>query len=314
MKAVFSNHQSATPGQGLISISGLDSVNELAGLKFALKRASDHKILGALGWQEAELRLSPLRAEGAADGLLIMVGPQVSDHLDMREHYRLYLSMPDGREFQCSMVVESISYSPLAGGQSLEGGLAPPSLETEVTRAASKPEEPPAAPTQAPRDKAAPGLNPGPASKRKLWLALPLGLILIALAIWQLKPVSDAGPEPKAGGPPAKSVLAVAREHLAGPADPADSLKLAAKYIKKPDGADAAFLLIEDAAQKDLPEAMMMLGEFYDPLTDSLGSIAKDPLVARQWYEKARAAGAAGAAERLSALAAWSTDRAADDQ
>ena len=58
--------------------------------------------------------------------------------------------------------------------------------------------------------------------------------------------------EPKA---PPKPALTQAREHLAGPADPAESVNLAGKLREERDGADASFLLVEDAAQKGNAEA-----------------------------------------------------------
>ena len=320
MKAVYRNFPSGPPGHGLISLSGLEIPEAMVEVEFALKRASDHQILGVLGWQEAELRLRPLRLEASPEGHSLLVGPQVADHLDMREHYRLYLWLPDGQTARCSVTIESISYSPLAGGRAVEGG-APvaPRPAVETAGALECPEATPAAvgpngPGQAGPADMSPPRAPFKRSKfRPVALALGL-LIIVALGLWQLIPFGGGGPAPEAGPePPEKPALALAREHLAGSADPERSLQMAAEYKKRPDGEDAAFLLIRDAARKDVPEAMLLLGEFYDPLAENMGSIIKDPLVARQWYESAQRAGVTEAADKLSALARWSSADSGDE-
>jgi len=105
---------------------------------------------------------------------------------------------------------------------------------------------------------------------------------------------------------PRLAPLARARKQLEGPAEAAASLTLAQEMLKEKDGADAAFLLVEDAAQKGNAEAMALTGRFYDPTDASPhGSIAKDAEQALLWYKKAQAAGKADAAARLAALKTW---------
>jgi TPR repeat protein len=53
------------------------------------------------------------------------------------------------------------------------------------------------------------------------------------------------------------------------------------------------------------PEAALMLGTTYDPLVignQDMRSIAPDPAMARQWYQKAAALGSADARRRLSQI------------
>lgn len=87
------------------------------------------------------------------------------------------------------------------------------------------------------------------------------------------------------------NALAQAREHLRGAADPATSVALARPLRTadaSPEQADASFLLLEDAAQKGQPEAMYLLGQFYDPVsTLPRGSIPVDMEQARLWYARA---------------------------
>ncbi|MDR0465728.1 MAG: hypothetical protein LBH94_00045 [Deltaproteobacteria bacterium] len=96
-----------------------------------------------------------------------------------------------------------------------------------------------------------------------------------------------------------------AREHLRGGISPDEAINLA-KSMQIPEGADGAFLLLEDAAQKGKSEAMLLLARFYDP-TDVApkGSIQPDPEQAYDWYKKARDGGQSAADDRLRSLRAW---------
>ncbi|MEG6502058.1 sel1 repeat family protein, partial [Desulfovibrio sp. 1214_IL3152] len=89
----------------------------------------------------------------------------------------------------------------------------------------------------------------------------------------------------------AKSPLAAAREQLRGEALPDVSLALAKPMRKadaSPEECDAAFLLLEDAAQKGNGEAMLLVGEYYDPTaTLPRGSIPVDMTQAKRWYDEA---------------------------
>ena len=65
-----------------------------------------------------------------------------------------------------------------------------------------------------------------------------------------------------------------------------------AKPLRKadanPEETDAAFLLLEDAAQKGDAEAMFLVGQFYDPAsTLPRGSIPADLTQAKRWYDQA---------------------------
>ena len=99
---------------------------------------------------------------------------------------------------------------------------------------------------------------------------------------------------PKQGADAAKPVLtplASAREQLRGQALPDVSLAMA-KPLRKaeatPEETDAAFLLLEDAAQKGDAESMFLVGQFYDPAsTLPRGSIPADLTQAKRWYDQA---------------------------
>lgn len=117
---------------------------------------------------------------------------------------------------------------------------------------------------------------------------------------------APAGTEKAPAAPAAVAPLQQAREHLRGTADPATSLELA-RPLRTPqagnDESDAAFLLLEDAAQKGNAEAMFLVGQFYDPQSKlPRGSIPADMSQAKHWYDNARSKGYAEADKALAAL------------
>jgi TPR repeat protein len=120
-------------------------------------------------------------------------------------------------------------------------------------------------------------------------------------------PVQQAAPPPQQAAPTPKDLppLQRARELLRAGIPPEQAVTLA-KDMQSPEGADGAFLLLEDAAQKGSPEAMLDLARFYDPVDAApKGSILPDPAQAREWYGKARDKGQGAAEDKLKALRAW---------
>jgi TPR repeat protein len=90
--------------------------------------------------------------------------------------------------------------------------------------------------------------------------------------------------------------------------DPEASLRLALVLQKEgsSDAYDAAFLLFENAAQKDNGRAMIFMGEYYDPLDSKPnGSIIKDSEQAFAWYNRALQMGEENAQTKLDALRKW---------
>jgi hypothetical protein len=172
--------------------------------------------------------------------------------------------------------------------------------------------------------------HPAGGKRRMPQIFIPALLLLTCaagiLAMQFNKPKNDAPPALQTAAGPASSVtgavapdapdttqgagqadnaglLGRARGHLAGKADPDVSLALYRRLRTEANGADAAFLLAEDAAQKGLPEAMLIVAGYYDPLVaGDKGSINHDEEEAFNWYTKAEQAGAAEAAPRLAAL------------
>ena len=113
---------------------------------------------------------------------------------------------------------------------------------------------------------------------------------------------------------PGAQALSEARDLLRRNASPEETLA-AGKALRTPDAdarqSDAAFLLLEDAAQKGNAEAMFLVGRFYDPASElPHGSIPPDLSQARNWYEAARDKGHAESAQALSALRAFAEQKA----
>ena len=102
---------------------------------------------------------------------------------------------------------------------------------------------------------------------------------------------ADAPKQGADAAKPALTPLASAREQLRGQALPDVSLAMA-KPLRKaeatPEETDAAFVLLEDAAQKGDAESMYLVGQFYDPAsTLPRGSIPADLTQAKRWYDQA---------------------------
>lgn len=314
----------------------LEDCSALAGNAFTLRRGSDMKYLAASGWQESEYSLAPDAVDSAGGCVLLFVGPAVVDQLDTLSAYQLGV---DGRRY--GVEIQQLVYSREHGN----GGAMPDMPPAAVSAPAPEPEpvpqpepEPAPLPEPAPAPEPAPqpAPEPGPQTlpvqdipprpKSRLLPILLLLLLLLAAAgaaAWYFlvhqRPDAPVPPvpaqqesAPAAPAPAAPSstptALETARKHLRGAADPAASLALA-KPLRTPEASpedsDAAFLLLEDAAQKGNAEAMWLVGQFYDPAAGlPRGSIPADMSLARQWYEKAKAAGVTQAEASLKALRA----------
>lgn len=319
MKAIFITDKAKGAGFGFLAISDVASLSSLENISFCIKRASDQKNLGKSGWQPAESFLQPSGVSLTEDGFGLSVGPEVVDTLDPQENYRLILQCGDGSKHVSALRVPEVAYSKQTGGQGIGS----------TEKAAPPPPPPPPPPPLPPQEKspAPPAQEPDPAPPPpppapKKSLALPLVAILAALlvlggggfALWKfvLQPDTGTTEQAEETPPPAKSPLQQAREHLAGSGNPAEALDLAKRLRAEESGADAAFLLAEDAAEKGNPEAMLMTGGFYDPADSApSGSIEKDPFQALEWYNKAKAAGNTEADARLKALRTWAEAEAA---
>jgi TPR repeat protein len=97
--------------------------------------------------------------------------------------------------------------------------------------------------------------------------------------------------------------------HSATPAPgitPEAALALAKSLPESPERADAAFLLLEFAADAGNPEAALAVGRYYDPTDETpSGTIRKNPETAYGWYRDALKGGQENAKANLAQLHSW---------
>ena len=333
MKAIIAPDDARTPGVAIICIYDAPG----AGPADVAIYSGDGKYLSASGWQESRVPL-PVDAHDDDSGCLrLQVGASVVDRLDKLERYLLMAG-----DQKCVLQIQDLVYSRMQGGDGMGHAAAPaaapaplPEPEPAPMPAPAPDPEPEAEPSPllagAPLEMDQPAAETAKEKKSSgslLWIVL--GLVLLALAAaavwWFFLRATPPPPPPMAPQAPAArqeaaaprqtapagtekaavAPLQQAREHLRGTADPAASLELA-RPLRTPqagnDESDAAFLLLEDAAQKGNAEAMFLVGQFYDPQSKlPRGSIPADMSQAKHWYENAKSKGYAEADKALAAL------------
>ncbi len=154
-------------------------------------------------------------------------------------------------------------------------------------------------------------------------------LVIISVGYWALKGERETvqptapprmanlplKPEPTMPPPPSYApdapVLEQAREALREGISPAEAVTMAKALPDRPERADAAFLLLEYAAESGNAEAALAVGRFYDPAYEgSSGSIRKNPTTAFEWYQEALAKGQKQAHNQLAKLRLWVEEKA----
>lgn len=314
------------------------------GCAFSLQRASDALFLAQHGWQESHSSQIPDNIVKQGGLLELYVGPHVVDNLDVLDTYRIHLSHTS---LGASVLqIDTLNYSPLKGKE----GLATAGKPAPEVPPMSEPEPAPMlTPEPEPQEEIIPlsmATHSAPLQENKksplLWIVLVVALLLLAAGgyYWYSKKISSA-PETATSAPTTKAdtaagkgseqaadkstevlqPLAQARKQLQANADAAQNLALARSLQEqKPadpaiaaQSADAVFLLVEDAAQKGSAEAMLVLGQYFDPAdTAPKGSIQPDAKQAFYWYTQARAGGHSEAADKaLTALRVWAEPAAA---
>lgn len=154
-------------------------------------------------------------------------------------------------------------------------------------------------------------------------------LMIIGVGYWLLKGDSETvrptapprmanlppKPEPTVPPPPSYApdapVLEQAREALRKGISPAEAVKLAKALPDRPERADAAFLLLEYAAESGNAVAALDVGRYYDPANEEpSGSIRKNPTTAFEWYQEALSKGQKDAHNHLAKLRLWVEEKA----
>jgi hypothetical protein len=123
------------------------------------------------------------------------------------------------------------------------------------------------------------------------------------------KPIVEPPPPPSY--PPDAPVLERARSALREGIGPDEAVELAKSLPEGPERADAAFLLLEFAAEKGNAEAADIVARYYDP-TDDLpsGTIRKNPEMAYDWYQKAVIGGRQDVRKNITRLRRWAEAQA----
>ena len=340
MQAQLRHDPARGAGYGVIEVRAFEGRD--ADILFSLRRASDGRYLGSGDWLEAEQRLAPDMIQSQGEVLRLLIGPAVIDMMDALNTFAIAVYPADGEGWRCGLDIGDLVYSNLAGGQGIVQANAPLSMSPMPEMRfdpAPQPEPTPSPPPVAEPKPQLPELKDPVERKSKM----PLILLLLILACaaggvywWKFvqtpenappaanvtAPAPSAASAPSATTPqpvpaPAKDLppLQRARELLRTGITPAQAVELA-KIMRTPEGADGAFLLLEDAAQKGSPEGMLGLARFYDPAdAEPKGSIRPDPAQAYDWYSKAKDKGQGAADDKLQALRAWAeTEKGRDPQ
>jgi len=126
-------------------------------------------------------------------------------------------------------------------------------------------------------------------------------------------PPKKPWPEPMTPSyPPDAPLLEQARKALREGIDAARAVALAKSLPKQPERDDAAFILLEYAAESGNAEAALEVARFYDPTFEgSSGTIQKDPAAAYEYYQVALAGGQNEAKAHLKKLRSWVEKEAA---
>lgn len=128
------------------------------------------------------------------------------------------------------------------------------------------------------------------------------------------QPPKKEAPEPITPSyAPDAPLLEQVREAMRKGIDPDGALAMAKTLPDKPERADAAFILLEYAAEAQNGEAALEVARYFDPTyAGDNGTIVKDPEVAYDWYQLALSEGLFEAEIHISNLKQWVTKQADD--
>ena len=112
---------------------------------------------------------------------------------------------------------------------------------------------------------------------------------------------------------PDAPLLEQVREAMRKGIDPESAVVMAKKLPDKPERADAAFILLEYAAEAENGEAALEVGRYFDPTyAGDSGTIVKDPESAYDWYQLALSQGFDEADIHITNIKQWVAKQAAE--
>lgn len=307
-------------GSVVVAVTQADGVDAGRLTLSVARRNADRPYLGAHGWQPSEHGFSPLQVLGGEDDLIRMVfGSELTRHLgeDMSVTLSVAALGISEKHFW-----PGISAEPEDGGLNLQHAKRQPAaLTKQVAGLAATAPDP-----QAGEDVtgAIADLPPDAPPRKPKWpLAAAALLLLIAAGagagyfFWDRQdgqvamesppeptppaPVSDPAPE----GP---DFQARYRDYLAQQGQ-AEALLALGNEALAANVVEVGFNAITLSADRGLPAAKLVLGEWYDPLVEQRGPVRPNPNSAAVYYGEAAALGsqeASAAMQRLCQAAAAS--------
>ncbi len=340
MPANFISNPHKGAGHGIINAPQVSCTTEPT---FAIYRASDGLCLAPGGWQNSEVYLAPNEWDCDSNNLRMTVDASVVDQLDALDTYKLLIKDGTNAPVAQTLIIDDIVYSSMHGGQGIGGAPHPAPIPKPepMPEPMPEPEPEPIAPVE---EEPLPEI--APEQKKSIFPIVITVIIILLLGVglwWFLQNKAEqaspeqteqaeqaeqkadpaaTNPEPtpeasakepeQAPSTPVLSPMQQTREFLRKDNTGTASLDLAKNLSTSLDenaseeSLDAIFLLLEDAAQKNIPAAMLSLAKYYDPNnTDPKGSIIPDAREAYTWYKKALDNGEAEASKRLEALHTW---------
>ncbi len=249
--------------------------------QLTIRRSYDGRYLGATGWQLAKATLGPL--ESVSNGLIL--GPDVVRHVD--EFDNLEISFEGGGAGSVVWPGNVLPPPDAAREGGLGGGLTGTVPDTPVVATGAAESEDEGGP---------PPVKTPPASRRGTYLVLALVIVVLGIA----------------------AVLYVLRDDIVGPQTAETELACSDDAVT--DVAEAGLLLewVERCATDEgvtpqtrlwvvekligeTPEALVVMGRWYDPAIESDSSPFERPAIeiAARYYAEAAGAGVEGAQDLL---------------
>lgn len=302
--------------------------------------------VGAPNWQAGRHLFGPYRVQRRDGAAEIAIGPEIVNKIEGYTQVRIVAGPVEGQLFWPNDIQPLDLARQRIGLQVARRTGAAQGPEPALRQAEAGVTAPPPLPPDAPMtEQDSAGIAaPEPRRRRWLWLVLALGLVVLAALLglgysrslqqqWPfsagVEPPPAPEPQPEPTPEPKQEPTPEPAAATPGQADPCTpealgalggitAITRAAGACGQRVGRDQMLIFVETAAQAGDAEALLLFGTLYDAaVTDptvetQLGlSFADAPAQAADYYSRARAAGSAAAAGRLTAVCARL--RAAED-
>ena len=255
-------------------------------------------------WQSQPHGFGPYEVERDGGVDRVRIGPEIVNQIEAYMPLRLVVGAQSGD------VTWPDDVPPRAGAAALGGleviGRAPVAEPAPVPRPTMPEAAPPPPPVAEPAPPPAPETPDAPRPARRLWLPLLLGLAVLAAAVVWLFAAED---RPRAADKAAPDHCTYAA--LSALPGGYDAIEAEIRTCGADIPADTALRLVEDAAARGEPRALLLFGTLYDgetldPRVENLIGLTfdDDPARAAEYYDRAALAGSGEAGTRLAAICA----------